>query len=296
MAGVNRRTAPAAANSDRGHMTTLFEMPAAQAQGRNSLMHQWFTPEWAAEELIGEFFPNLGPADLVIEPSCGRGAFLKAVPAVIEAIGVELDPDLAEEARLNTGREILCGDFAEIDLPPASAIVGNPPFDMKAVDRFLRRAHGLLPNEGRCGFILPAYALQTPTRLLKWQRHWSVSQTLLPRTLFQRARLPLLFVLFEKGYGPRRLIGFTLYHEANDINGMPNWAKALLIHGEPKRNTWRCVVEVALRKIGGRGKLSEIYHALKDSRPSENRFWKDKCRQVLQLHFKRVGPGEWALA
>jgi hypothetical protein len=53
---------------------------------------------------------------------------------------------------------------------------------------------------------------------------------------------------------------------------------------------------VALRKIGGRGKLSEIYHAMNDIRPSQQVWWKDKVRQVLQLHFHRVGPGEWALA
>lgn len=277
-------------------MSTLFELAEQAERPRNSLLHQWFTPEWAAEELVAQFFPHLGARDLVIEPSCGRGAFLKAVPTETEAIGVEIDFNLAEEARRNTGREIICGDFSEVPLPNASAIVGNPPFDMQAVDRFLRRAHHLLPNEGRCGFILPAYALQTPTRLLKWNRHWSVSQTLLPRTLFQRARLPLLFVLFEKGCGPRRLVGFTLYHEANDINGMPNWAKALLIHGEPKRQTWRCVVEVALRKIGGRGTLTEIYHAMKDNRPSENKWWKDKVRQILQLHFERFGPATYGLS
>jgi hypothetical protein len=273
----------------------LFDFPDRKKQTGNSKLHQFFTPEWAAEELVAKFFPHLGKTDLVIEPACGRGPFLKAVPWESEAVGVDIDPDLCEQARANTGRPVICGDFSEVELPNASAIVGNPPFDMAAVDRFLRRSYGLLPNEGRCGFILPAYALQTPSRLLKWNRHWSLSQTLLPRTLFQRARLPLLFVLFEKGCGPRRLVGFTLYHEANDINGMPNWAKALLQHGEPRRQTWRCVVEVALRKIGGRGKLSEIYHAMRDQRPSENRWWKDKVRQVLQLHFVRLGPGEWAL-
>lgn len=279
--------------------TDLFGAPPTRnRQVGNGALHQYFTPEWATEELIDKFFPNLGRTDLVIEPSCGRGAFLKSVPAIAEAIGVEIDPAMAEEARLNTGREIICGDFAQVDLPNASAIVGNPPFDMKTVDRFLRRAHDLLPQEGRCGFILPAYALQTPSRLLKWNRHWNISQTLLPRTLFQRARLPLLFVLFEKGCGPRRLIGFTLYHEANEINGLPNWAKTVLIHGEPKRQTWRCVVEIALRKIGGRGTLTEIYHAMnsRSARASDNQWWKDKVRQVLQLHFARFGPATYGLS
>lgn len=276
-------------------MSLFGEQP--EAQPLNAALHQWFTPEWAAEELVNQFFPRLGQSDLVIEPGCGHGAFLKAVPVVAGALGVEIDPLVAEQARLNTGRDIICGDFGneELELPNASAIVGNPPFDMKTVDRFLRRAHHLLPNEGRVGFILPAYALQTPRRLLRWSRQWSVSQTLLPRTLFQRARLPLLFVLFEKGCGPRRLIGFTLYHEANDINGLPNWAKSILIHGEPKRQTWRAVTEVALRKIGGRGTLTEIYHVMKDKRPSPNVWWKDKVRQTLQLYFTRYGPATYGL-
>lgn len=275
----------------------LFELPPKGKQTGDAAFSQYFTPEWAAEELVAKFFPGLGARDLVIEPACGRGPFLKAVPEAAEAIGVEIDPALAETARANTGRHIFCGDYtdSELTLPPASAIIGNPPFDMRLFDKFLTRSYDLLPNEGRCGFILPAYALQTPRRLIRWERHWSVSQTLLPRTLFQRARLPLLFVLFEKGIGPRLLVGFTLYHEADEINGMPNWAKQLLVHGQPKRETWRAVVDVALRKIGGRGTLTEIYNAMKDLRPNENKWWKDKVRQVLQLHFARVGPGEWAL-
>src|ERR1700740_2356633 len=108
--------------------------------GTKANLHQWFTPEWAAEELVAKFFPYLSAGHLVIEPSCGRGAFLKAVPAVTEAIGVEIDPEIVEEARKNTGRRIICGAFVSIPLPMASAIVGNPPFDMKTVDRFLSKA------------------------------------------------------------------------------------------------------------------------------------------------------------
>lgn len=275
----------------------LFETPARREQTGNHDLHQYFTPEWAAEELVAKFFPGLSGGDCVIEPACGRGPFLKSVPEAVEAIGVEIDPALAEVARENTGRHIITGDFADegIELPPASAIIGNPPFDMRLVDKFLTRSYALLPTEGRAGFILPAYALGTPRRVIRWQRHWAVSQTLLPRTLFPRARVPLLFVLFEKGCGPRLLVGFTLYHEENEIHGMPNWAKRLLVDGEPRRKTWRLVVEVALRKLGGRATLPEIYHEMRDARPSENKWWKDKVRQVLQLHFARVGPGEWAL-
>lgn len=285
----------------------MLEPEPTRTQVRNGSLHQYFTPEWAAEELIAKFFPNLTQSDLVIDAGCGRGAFLKAVPAIAEAIGVDIDPIMVEEAKANTGREVICADFGDPEIPSqlghCSAVIGNPPFKMAIVDKFLRNAHSLLPTEGRCGFILPAYSLQTVSRLLKWNKHWNISQTLLPRTLFQRARLPLLFVLFEKGCGPRKLIGFTLYHEANEINGLPNWAKTVLIHGEPMsgagavRTTWRCVVEIALRKIGGRGTLTEIYNVMshRSARASDNQWWKDKVRQVLQLHFLKIAPATFAL-
>jgi hypothetical protein len=280
-------------------MTTLFDLSSPPSRCGNAALGQYFTPEWAAQELVAKFLPDVGPRDLVIDPGCGRGPFLKSIPPAAAAIGVEIDPVLAQEAEANTGRRVITGDFTdpELDLPMASAVIGNPPFKVKTIDAFLRRSYKLLPTEGRCAFILPAYVLQTPSALLRWNRHWSISQTLLPRTLFQRARLPLLFVLFEKGMGPRLLVGFTLYHEAHEINGMPNWMKQLLIHGEAKRETWRCVVDRALRKIGGRGTLTEIYHAMQNrgDRASDNRWWKDKVRQVLQLHFARIGPATFAL-
>lgn len=37
-------------------------------------------------------------------------------------------------------------------------IMGNPPFKMKLVDDLLNKSHELLPDEGRVGLILPAYA------------------------------------------------------------------------------------------------------------------------------------------
>lgn len=276
----------------------LFSFPARQKQDGDAALHQYFTPEWAALELVAEYFPSLRSDDVVIEPSCGRGTFLKGIPEDVRAIGVEIDPIVAEQARANTGREIICGDYREVELPPASAVIGNPPFKMGMVDGFLDRSHELLPEGGRCAFILPAYAIQTPSRLLKWNEKWSVSQTLLPRTLFPRSRLPLLFVVFDKDHvGSRRLVGFTLYHEAHEIYGMPNWAKVLLVHGQPRKQTWRCVVEVALRKIGGRGTLADIYAVMqhRSARASENQWWKDKVRQILQLHFTRIGPATYAL-
>lgn len=96
-------------------MQTLFgEAPElARLDPRQS---QWLTPEWAAQAIVDEFWPDLTPDELVLEPSCGRGAFLKAVPAHVPAVGVELDPALAAFAAVNTGRTVLCGDFRTLHL------------------------------------------------------------------------------------------------------------------------------------------------------------------------------------
>lgn len=47
---------------------------------------------------------------------------------MVQAIGIEIDPSLAEQAAQNTGRRIICGDFrtVEIDFNP-NIILGNPP-------------------------------------------------------------------------------------------------------------------------------------------------------------------------
>ena len=58
----------------------LFDFPAAQRQDGDAQLHQYFTPEWAALELVAEYFPSLRSDDVVIEPSCGRGTFLKGIP------------------------------------------------------------------------------------------------------------------------------------------------------------------------------------------------------------------------
>ena len=59
---------------------------------------------------------------------------------------------------------------------------------------------------------------------------------------------------------------------------------------------WADVVCAALRGLGGRERLPEIYAAMLGRQPTDNRHWGEKVRQVLQLGpFQDVGRGEWAL-
>jgi predicted RNA methylase len=80
------------------------EMPVGTSVKRHQ---QYPTPGWAAQAIVDRYFPWLGEADCVIEPSCGPGSFLAAIPVHVPALGVEIDPVLARAAQINTGREVL---------------------------------------------------------------------------------------------------------------------------------------------------------------------------------------------
>jgi site-specific DNA-methyltransferase (adenine-specific) len=256
---------------------------------------QYFTPRWAAERLVEGFFPDLNQADCVVEPSCGDGSFLAAIPEEVRAIGVELDPALAEVAASNTGRTVLCGDFRVIDLPEQpTVILGNPPFRARLIHDFLERSRRLLSEDGRCGFVLPAYALQHAGRVCEWSNSWGLAQTMLPRGLFPRLSKPLVFCMFTKTEF-RFLRGFSLYQECAALQRVRPVFRALLIRGRGRRKVWRAVVEEALARLGGEAELGEIYGAVEPLRPSRSQWWHEKVRQVLQLGegFLRVGKGRW---
>lgn len=276
-------------------MLGLFPSLPAPSQVRDTSLDQYMTPHWAASALVDEFYPDLCGDDLVVEPSCGRGAFLQALPDGVRAIGVEIDASLAEEARANTGHPILVGDFRTVEIPGnPSVVIGNPPFDLDLIDGFLRRAHSLLPDEGRCGFLLPSYAIQTPSRVLGWAKHWALTTHMIPRTLFPRMIRPLIFVQFVKGQR-RTMSGFALYRQADEVNRLPAAAKLLLVHGKPRVTCWRALVEWGLRKLGGRAALRDLYDVIEPHRPTDNRWWQEKVRQQLQLYFTPVEKGVWAL-
>lgn len=112
----------------------LFQQPPAMeytlvAQCGNAELSQYFTPFWAAAELWDRDFSWVSSADVVIEPTCGPGPFLAAIPESVPAFGVEIDPDLAAIARRETGRECIVGDVCNVAFPSEPTVaVGNPHF------------------------------------------------------------------------------------------------------------------------------------------------------------------------
>jgi site-specific DNA-methyltransferase (adenine-specific) len=256
---------------------------------------QFSTPPWVIEALLQRFFPRFGADAFVVEPSCGEGAWLHALPESVPALGVELDPRLAAMARSSTGRTIVTGDFRNVDLGDvdASHVLGNPPFGNRLVRDFLRRAHGLLREGGQVGFILPAHTLGSASYVLDLHRRFSIEQTMLPRYIWPRLSLPVTFAVFTKER-TRRLIGFALYQEFASVAEMPGEYRAIV--GDPKRRSaWRDVVTDALQRLGGTATLEQLCAAIEPHRPAETRTWTATVRRVCGESFHRIREGLFSL-
>lgn len=258
---------------------------------------QFFTPLWVAEALVERHFPRLDMADMVIEPTCGQGGFLKAIPSHVPAVGIEIDSVMAEVARKESGRQVVVGDFRTVPLEvQPTAIIGNPPFVADVFDGVLDRCHSLLPEGGRAGFILPTYFFQTASRVSRYAEQWSISHELLPRNAFHsRMRTPLTFAVFSKD-AKRLLVGFALYRETADVQAMTRPYREAL--AATRGSVWKTVCRVALERLGGRARLSDIYAEIENNRPTLSNTWREKIRQTLRTYsdaFRPVAQGHYEL-
>ena len=257
---------------------------------------QYFTPTWAAEIIVDQLYPHLNQGDLVIEPTCGDGRFLSAIPAEVPAYGVEIDPQLADQARRNTGRHVITGDFAAVELPDLapSLILGNPPYKADFIDILLERSQRLLRDGGEVGLLLPCYLFQTSSRVVRYSQDWSLRQTMVPRDMFERMEKPLMFAQFTKDR-QRIMVGLLLHAETDALKQLHKEFRTIFIGNEARANVWGEAVERALMHLGGQGTLQQIYQLMEGKRPTGNQWWKDKIRQICGLHFERVGPGCYSL-
>ena len=260
---------------------------------------QYFTQTWVAELLVQRHFPELDRDSFVVEPSCGAGAFLEAIPAHVPAVGVEIDPRWAEIAR-GTGRPVILGDFSEVSFEKRPThIIGNPPYSTRIVDAFLERSAGLLAEGGKVGFIIPAYMFQTASRVVRWNGAWSLAQEMLPRDVFGSGpgealiTKPVVFATFTRD-NRKVMAGFGLYREVADVGSMPEEIRAVLKGAGGQ--VWLRAVIRAMASLGGRAGLSDIYKAMEPRRPTGTEWWKEKVRQVLAMPpFEKEARGIYRL-
>jgi site-specific DNA-methyltransferase (adenine-specific) len=259
----------------------------------NQKLDQYPTPAWVAECLIRDHFPDLDASDVVVDPTCGPGRFLQAIPTHVKAYGVEIDPELAQIARELTGRQVIADDFFRATLPERpTAFIGNPPFQLGLVDRLLDRAHELMLEGGRVGLILPAYAFQTAARVVRYSERWSLQQQMIPRNIYPGLSKPLVFGVFSKDQ--RKIMsGFSLYHEAAFVQALPADIQQALCEGPA---TWSSLVLQAIHDQGGVAELDSIYEYVCSRRPTGNPHWKEQVRKICQTRAQRVGKGRYAVA
>lgn len=276
-------------------LTLIHDSDTSSTTERQKELGQYFTPTWAAEALVRRSFSDLGAKDVVLDPSCGDGRFLLAIPEGIDAFGVELDPHWAEQARRNSGRDIITGDFTNVDLPRRpTVIVGNPPYSTKIIDSFLDRCHEELDYDSRIGLVLPVYYLQTASKVMDLKKRFSISQELLPRNLFDGLTQPIMWAVFTKAR-KTALTGFFLQEELHALADMHRDIRRVMVGNSATAHCWRDAVAAALDACGGRGTLQQLYSAIEGNRPTSNPWWREKVRQIAGKHFSRVGPGEYAL-
>lgn len=251
---------------------------------------QWFTPFWAAEELMANALDEKD-AQAVLEPSCGSGSFLSAIPEHIDGLGIEIDPDAAAQARIASGRRVIIGDFKTVDLDDyePDLIIGNPPFDVATISAFINRSENLLPADGMIAMILPAYAFQTPSRVTEWMDTYSIDVDALPRTLFPGLSKPLVWARFRKT-AKRLHRGLILFRRTRAVEEADRNVKEAL----NSSGTWKNAVDQALRSLGGQAHLTSIYDRI-DPRRRTGDHWKPKIRQTLQRGFTPLGEGVWTL-
>lgn len=258
---------------------------------------QYFTPSWAALALVDRFLEDdpfaRSPRARFWEPFAGPGRILGAIPSHLFAVGSELDPALAEDARRLTGRHVITGDARTVTLDfVPTHVITNPPFSTAVCDAVLDRLHPVLPEGGRVGMILPTSFFQTASRVTAYARQWGLSQEMIPRNMFTGLQSALCFAIFSKSRR-RSLVGFALYRETDAIARFQKEYREIL-ETTGGRATWRAAVAHAFDTLGGReADLQAIYAAVEGRRPTENRAWREQIRKVLQTHYRRVGPGRY---
>jgi hypothetical protein len=267
-------------------------MADQDTRSRRAELGQFFTPFWAAEWLIQHYF-QFSLNDVVVEPTCGDGSFLCAIPKAIEAVGIEIDPDLAASAARTSGRRVICGDIrtVNLDIMPTVA-VGNVPFKIELFQVILDRLKVWMPKDGRCGFVVPSYFFQSSSTALGYAEGWNIRTEHIPREIFPRLTKPLVFALFERArHG--RLIGFALYEEMNAINQMAGRYRELLARSD--NSVWKKVVIEAFAELGGVASLKDLYEVIAPKRPTHNKWWQPKIRQIVQEIGQRISRGRYSL-
>lgn len=135
------------------------EKPAEKRPGTDiSKDLQYYpTPLAVVERVLAEVYIREG--ERVLEPSCGCGRFLDALRAKgAEAVGIEVDPGRAAQARVKSHRVLLANFLETVPTGDYDHVVMNPPFYGQHYAKHVSHALKFLKPGGKLTAILPATA------------------------------------------------------------------------------------------------------------------------------------------
>ena len=209
--------------------------PVATAPSSDKLRGGYYTPQPIAE-FLAEWVSGAGQR--VLEPSCGNGALLQPLGKhVRHALGIELEPEEAQKARVTSGAEVIEADFfrwfSATEWGQWDGVAGNPPFirfqnwtePTRGLAFDLMRAVGLRPTKltnawvpfvvgstlalrdgGRLGLVVPAELLQVTyaaqLRGFLVDQYTDLTAVTFRRLVFEGILQEVVLLLGVRGDGP----------------------------------------------------------------------------------------------
>ena len=112
------------------------------------------TPDGVARQMAKAL--ELKPGEVVLDPSVGRGALLRAVAKAEKGTvrrGIEINPDAAQAVTPEVG-QVVVGDALGLTVDPADAVIVSPPWDDRPMDHLVAAAKMVKPG-GRMVALVP---------------------------------------------------------------------------------------------------------------------------------------------
>jgi len=148
---------------------------------------QFFTPRPLAELLVARV--GLQPGEDVLDPTCGSGGLLlEAARHGAKVRGIEIDPRLAQLARIGlglagAGGAVRCTDFFAADREPADVVLANPPFSVVLSDPAVLEKYD--SGRGRSQVVSDQLFVEA---LQRWVRPGGRAAVVLPFSVLTNAR------------------------------------------------------------------------------------------------------------
>ena len=137
----------------------------------------YYTPDDVAAACVRTIAPRLLAGDplLIIEPSVGGGAFVRAVNAIglNDTYAIDIN---GNAAGLGLATTYSVGDFAALDIEPPACrtwVIGNPPYShaQRHVERAISLAMPERGESGGVGFLLRLAFLEGKARAPFWRMY-----------------------------------------------------------------------------------------------------------------------------